>query len=94
MKIDDDGDGDGDGDGDYGDEELGYGFFDIMSLVQPLSSASSVVLLKLSALIMAPPGQTDRQRQCVFNLFDSLSVHLSVTNQTCQDDILKMIELI
>jgi len=36
-------------------------------------------LLKLSALIMAPPGQTDRQRQCVLNLFDSLSVHPSVT---------------
>ena len=53
MKIDDDGDGDGDGDGDYGDEELGYSFLDIMSLVQPLSSASSVVLLKLSALIKA-----------------------------------------
>ena len=78
MKIDDDGDGDGDGDGDYGDEELGYSFLDIMSLVQPLSSASLMVLLKLSALIMAPPCQTDRQRQCVLNLFDSLSVHPSV----------------
>ena len=84
VKIDDDDD----------DDELGYSFLNIMSLVQPLSSASSVVLFKLSALIMAPSGQTDRQRQCVFNLFDSLSVHLSVTNQTCQDDILKMIELI
>ena len=82
VKIDDDDD----------DDELGYSFLNIMSLVQPLSSASSVVLLKLSALIMAPSGQTDRQ--CVFNLFDSLSVHPSVTNQTCQDDILKMIELI
>ena len=51
----------------------------ITSLVQTLSSASSVVLLKLSALIMTPPGQTDRQRQCVLNLFDSLSVHPSVT---------------
>ena len=70
MKIDDD-----DDDGD----ELGYSFLNIMSLVQPLSSASSVVLLKLSALIMALPGQTGRQRQCVLNLFDSLSVHPSVT---------------
>ena len=67
VKIDDD------------DDELGFSFLNIMSLVQPLSSASSVVLLKLSALIMAPPGQTGRQRQCVLNLFDSLSVHPSVT---------------
>jgi len=76
VKIDDDND---DDDDDDDDDELGYSFLDIMSLVQPLSSASSVVLLKLSALTMAPPGQTDRQRQCVFNLFDSLSVHPSVT---------------
>jgi len=77
VKIgDDDGD---DGGGDGGGDELCYSFLNIMSLVQPLSSASSVVLLKLSALIMAPPGQTDRQRQCVLNLFDSLSVHPSVT---------------
>ena len=61
------------------DGELCYSFLNIMSLVQPLSSASSVVLLKLSALIMAPPGQTGRRRQCVLNLFDSLSVHPSVT---------------
>jgi len=73
VKIDDDGDED---DNDYG---LGYSFLNITYLVQPLSSASSVVLLKLSALIMAPPGQTGRQRQCVLNLFDSLSVHPSVT---------------
>jgi len=64
---------------DHYDDELGFSFLNIMSLVQPLSSASSVVLLKLSALIMAPPGQTGRQRQCVLNLFDSLSVHPSVT---------------
>jgi len=69
LKIDDDGGGD----------ELDYSFLNIMSLVQPLSSASYVVLLKLSALIMAPPGQTGRQRQCVLNLFDRLSVHPSVT---------------
>ena len=37
-----------------------------------------MVLLKLSALMMAPSGQTGRQRQCVLNLFDSLSVHPSV----------------
>ena len=52
MKIDDD---------DDDDDELVYSFLNITSLVQPLSSASSVVLLKLSALIMAPPCQTDRQ---------------------------------
>jgi len=51
LKIDDD-----------DDDELDYSFLNIMSLVQPLSSASSVVLLKLSALIMSPPGQTGRQR--------------------------------
>ena len=62
MKIDDDDD-DDDDDGD--DDELCYSFLNIMSLVQPLSSASSVVLLKQSALIMTPSGQTDRQRQCV-----------------------------
>jgi len=67
VKIDDD------------DDELDYSFLNIMSLVQPLSSASSMVSLKLSALIVAPPGQTGRQRQCVLNLFDSLSVHPSVT---------------
>ena len=78
MKIGDDDDGD-DGGGDGGGDELCYSFLNIMSLVQPLSSASSVVLLKLSALIMAPPGQTGRRRQCVLNLFDSLSVHPSVT---------------
>ena len=71
MKIDDDDDDD--------DDELDYSFLDIMSLVQPLSSSSSVVLLKLPAFIMAPPGQTSEQRQCVLNLFDSLSVHPSVT---------------
>jgi len=43
VKIDDDDD-DDDDDG----AELGYSFLNIMSLVQPLSSASSVVLLKLS----------------------------------------------
>ena len=53
MKI-NDGD-DDDDDDDY--DELCYSFLDIMS-GSPLSSASSVVLLKLSALIMAPPGQT------------------------------------
>ena len=51
MKIDDDGDGDGDGDGDYGDEELGYSFLDIMSLVQPLSSASLMVFSQPSIYI-------------------------------------------
>ena len=71
VKIDDDDDDD--------DDELDYSFLDIMSLVQPLSSSSSVVLLKLPAFIMAPPGQTSEQRQCVLNLFDSLSVHPSVT---------------
>ena len=50
VKIDDDDDDD--------DDELDYSFLDIMSLVQPLSSSSSVVLLKLPAFIMAPPGQT------------------------------------
>ena len=74
MKIND---GDDDDDDDY--DELCYSFLNIMPLVQPLSSASSVVLLKLSALIMAPSGQTDRQRQCVLNVFDGLSVHPSVT---------------
>jgi len=78
VKIDADDGYDDDDDGDD-DDELGYSFLNIMSLVQPLSSASSVVLLKLSALIMSPPGQTGRQRQCVLNLFDSLSVHPSVT---------------
>ena len=67
------------GDDDDDDDELGYSFLNIMSLVQTLSSASFMVLLKLSALMMAPPGQTDRQRQCVLNLFGSLSVHPSVT---------------
>jgi len=38
VKIDDDDD----------DDELCYSFLNIMSLVQPLSPASSVVLLKLS----------------------------------------------
>ena len=52
VKIDDDDDDDDDGD------ELDYSFLDIMSLVQPLSSSSSVVLLKLPAFIMALPGQT------------------------------------
>ena len=75
MKIDDD----DDDDDDYDDDALCYSFLNIMSLVTALSSASSVVLLKLSALMMAPPGQTGRQRQCVLNLFDSLSVHPSVT---------------
>jgi len=55
VKIDDDDDDDDDG---GGGGELSYTFLNIMSLVQPVSSASSVVLLKLSALIMAPPGQT------------------------------------
>jgi len=43
VKIDDDDD-DDDDDG----AELGYSFLNVMSLVQPLISASSVVLLKLS----------------------------------------------
>ena len=72
MKI-NDGD---DDDDDY--DELCYSFLDIMS-GSTIILCQLVVLLKLPALIMAPSGQTDRQRQCVLNLFDSLSVHPSVT---------------
>jgi len=74
VKIADDDDVDDD------DDELGYSFLNIMSLVHPLSSASSVVLLKLAALTTPPPGQTGRQRRYVLKLFDSLFVHRLLPN--------------